>query len=136
MGIEDSMDTYDSTGPIGSTDCQIPIDVNELHNALNDENSSVKELWAEYQIGERTKKLGRYCEDVTLSIFLVGSYLSEYDYNQSSHCNLGLVTTYYQSVSIPVCPLTGLPNKTHYRSTLRNCCRQPDCRAKSARPVN
>ena len=63
------MDTYDSAGPIGSTDCQIPIDINDLHNALNDEKSPAEELWTKHQIGEWTKKLGRYCEDMTLSIF-------------------------------------------------------------------
>ena len=50
--MEGSMDAYDSAGPIGSADSQIPIDINELHKELNDEKSPVKEFWTEHQIGE------------------------------------------------------------------------------------
>ena len=71
MKIERPMDAYDSAGPIGSEDRQIPIDINELRKELNDEKSSVSELWAEYQIGEWPKKLGRYCGDMALYIFWV-----------------------------------------------------------------
>ena len=66
------MDTYDSAGPIGSTDSQIPIGINDLHSALNDEKSPAKELWTEHQIGEWAKKFVRYCEDMTLFMFWVG----------------------------------------------------------------
>ena len=63
------MGAYDSSGPIGPAYMQIPIDINELHIELRDGNSPLMESRTEYQISEWVKKLGRYCDDVTLYHF-------------------------------------------------------------------
>ena len=62
------MYAYDSSGPIGSADRQIPIDINELRKELHDGNSPLMELRAANQIAERAKKIGRYCGDMTLNL--------------------------------------------------------------------
>ena len=63
------MYAYESSGTIGSTDRQIATDINDHRKELRAENSPLRESWGEYQIAERAKNLGRYCDGVTLNHF-------------------------------------------------------------------
>ena len=64
--LDSAIDNYEEVGPLGSTDRRIPINVDLLHARLNEENSTVAELWSEPQMKEWVKTLGDYCPDVTL----------------------------------------------------------------------
>ena len=66
--IDPAIDNYQETGPLGSTDRGIPICIEALLAELRDEQSSLAESWAEYQMKEWVKTLGVHCADVTLSI--------------------------------------------------------------------
>ena len=67
--LDSAIENYDGAGPLGSTDRRNPIDVDKLCDELNDESSSIRESWTEYQIKEWVKTLGVARDPVTLSIF-------------------------------------------------------------------
>ena len=64
--LDSAIDNYQETGPLGSTDRRVPIDIEALFAELQDAQSSIAESWAEYQMKEWVKTLGVHFADMTL----------------------------------------------------------------------
>ena len=56
--LDDAIDNYEGAVPIGSADWNRPISLEEIPTEPNDDNASLRNPRAEYQLTERTKKSG------------------------------------------------------------------------------
>ena len=65
--LDSAIDNYRETGPLGSTDRRIPVNVESLYERLHGENSSIAESWTDFQMGEWVKTLGAQRPDMSLT---------------------------------------------------------------------